>query len=154
MKYLIYLFLVSISIGSFAQKAQENKKEEIESPITDPDKMEELDKHPEFPGGIDKMMVYIYENIGYPKAAIDKNIEGMVVISFVVEKDGSLSNISIFRDIGGGCGPEAARIVKSMPNWSPGILNGEKVRVSFNLPVRFKLNPPKAKKKKKRKRRN
>ncbi|MBR3939337.1 MAG: energy transducer TonB, partial [Bacteroidales bacterium] len=66
-------------------------------------------------------------------------ITGRVFLTFVVEKDGSIANARILRDIGGGCGQEALRVVKSMPKWTPGEQRGRPVRVQFNLPVSFEL---------------
>ncbi len=95
-----------------------------------------------------KMLEFIYKNIKYPKAARDNGTEGMVVVSFVVEKDGSISTLKIQRDIGDGCGVEALSVVGLMQEqgirWTPGKQRGRDVRVQFNLPIRFKLdNQPK-----------
>lgn len=87
-----------------------------------------------------KMLEYIYSRIKYPSMARETIIEGTAVVSFVVEKDGSLTNLKIIREIGGGCGSEVVRVVKDMPNWIPGEQRGVKVRVQFNLPVKFKLD--------------
>ncbi len=89
-----------------------------------------------------KMLEFVYSNIQYPETARKKDIEGTVVISFIVEKDGSLSNAEIVREIGGGCGEEALRVVNQMNEagqWRPGLQRGQPVRVQFNLPVRYKL---------------
>ncbi len=86
-----------------------------------------------------ELLGYISEHIRYPNLARQNGIEGLVVVSFVVETDGSVSTIKVLRDIGGDCGEEAKRIVSRMPKWSPGRHNGKAVRVQFNLPVRFKL---------------
>ncbi|MDX1942250.1 MAG: TonB family protein [Saprospiraceae bacterium] len=89
-----------------------------------------------------KMLEYIYKNIKYPKEARDAGVEGMVVVSFVVEKDGSISTPRIMRDIGAGCGEEALRLIHLMQervHWTPGKQRGRNVRVQFNLPIRFKL---------------
>ncbi|MEM8583325.1 MAG: TonB family protein, partial [Bacteroidota bacterium] len=90
-----------------------------------------------------KMLEYIYGNIKYPKAAVDADAEGMAVVSFVVEKDGTLSEVAIRRDPGHGMGAEAMRVVEAMNDdnlvWEPGMQAGELVRVQFNLPIRFKL---------------
>lgn len=94
---------------------------------------------PEFPGGGDALKNYFQSNMLYPQLAKDKGIEGRVNISFVVEKDGSISNIKILRDIGGGCGEEAVRIAKSMPKWKPGKLRGKVVRSQVNTSVKFSL---------------
>ena len=86
------------------------------------------------------LLSYIYKHIRYPEVARENSIEGTVFVQFVVEKDGSLSQIKVLRDIGGGCGKEVERIVNNMPKWSaPGKHRGRAVRVQFNLPVKFKL---------------
>ena len=89
------------------------------------------------------MLEFIYQNIRYPVIARESAIEGTVVVRFVVETDGSLQDIELVRDIGGGCGEEATRIVRLMNEkglrWTPGEQRGRPVRVQFHLPVRFKL---------------
>lgn len=87
----------------------------------------------------EKMLTFIYSNIKYPAIARENGVEGMVVVSFVVEKDGSITGAKVVRDIGAGCGAEALRVVGKMPNWEPGKQRGRPVRVQFNLPVRFRL---------------
>jgi periplasmic protein TonB len=94
---------------------------------------------PEYTGGLDGMYQYLSENIKYPIPAMETGIKGTVYVTFVVEKDGSISSAALLNDIGGGCGAEALRVVKSMPKWNPGRQNGTPVRVQFNLPVRFVL---------------
>lgn len=86
-----------------------------------------------------KMLEYVYNNIKYPKEAREKGIDGMSVIRMVIEKDGSVSNVSTLRDPGAGTGAEAARIVREMPTWIPGKQKGKPVRVQYTLPVKFKL---------------
>jgi periplasmic protein TonB len=95
---------------------------------------------PTFIGGEQKMYEWLWSNIVYPQAAKDSSISGMVVISFIVEKDGSITNASIIKDIGGGCGAEAQRVVSIMPKWNPGRRDGVPVRVQYYLPARFFLN--------------
>lgn len=111
--------------------------------------MPEGSEIPSFPGGDPALMKFLANNIQYPDAARKNNIQGVVALTFVVEKDGSVSNVTVLRDIGGGCAAEAARVVKMMPNWSPGVVDGTAVRVRYTLPVRFKLDPPDKPKKKK-----
>jgi protein TonB len=94
---------------------------------------------PEFPGGKDAMFAYIGKNLKYPDQAVEEGIEGMVFVTFVVEKDGKISGARVLRGIGSGLGEEALRVVKSMPNWTPGTQRGQAVRVQYNLPIRFKL---------------
>lgn len=86
-----------------------------------------------------KMLEYIYKNIKYPAIARENGVEGTVVITFVVEKDGAITDARIARDIGAQCGQEALRVVDEMPKWIPGKQRGRAVRVQFNLPVKFKL---------------
>lgn len=90
-----------------------------------------------------KLMEYLYSEIHYPGIARENNIEGMVVVGFVINKDGSITDAQILRDIGGGCGEEALRVVEKMNHmdqkWIPGRQRGIPVRVQFTLPVRFKL---------------
>ena len=98
-----------------------------------------VENDPEFPGGMDALYKYLAQNIKYPQLARDNGITGKVYVTFVVEKDGSIANPKVLRDIGGGCGQEAIRVVKSMPKWTPGKQRGKAVRVQFNLPVNFSL---------------
>ncbi len=94
----------------------------------------------EFPGGEEALYKYLKDNIVYPNIARQTGIEGKVYIRFVVEKDGSISNVKVMRDIGGGCGEEAMRVVKSMPKWKPAKQQTRTVRSEFNLPVNFSFN--------------
>ncbi|MBQ7280009.1 MAG: energy transducer TonB [Bacteroidales bacterium] len=112
---------------------EEEKEEEEEEIFT------VVENDPEFPGGMDALYKYLSSNIKYPAIAKENNITGRVYVTFVVEKDGSIANPRILRDIGGGCGQEAIRVVKSMPKWTPGKQRGKAVRVQFNLPVSFNL---------------
>ena len=93
-----------------------------------------------FPGGLGALSQFIADNIKYPQLAKENNITGKVFVSFVVEKDGSVGQVKVLRDIGGGCGAEAVRVVKTMPKWKPGKQRGKPVRTQFNLPVNFELN--------------
>ena len=98
-----------------------------------------VEQMPSFPGGDAKMYEYLGKNIKYPQIARETGIQGRVFVNFVVEPDGSVSNVKVLRGIGGGCDEEAMRVVKGMPKWSPGKQRGKTVRVSYTLPVVFKL---------------
>ena len=98
-----------------------------------------VEEMPEFPGGMAKLAEYLAKNIKYPQLARESGIQGRVFINFVVENDGSVTNVKVMRSLGGGCDEEAMRVVKSMPKWKPGKQRGKPVRVSYNLPVNFKL---------------
>ncbi len=91
-----------------------------------------------------KMMEFISQNTKYPAEAKAKGLEGMVVVRFVVEKDGSITDADIIKGVEGGCSEEVLRIVDMMPNWIPGKQGGKAVRTQFNLPFRFKLDGEKA----------
>lgn len=115
----------------------------IEEPKVVEDKtyeMFDIQKPPSFPGGEVELMKFLNKNIEYPALAKENNIQGVVALTFVVNKDGSVSDVSIVKDIGGGCGKEAVRVVKNMPKWSAGEANGHPVKVRFTLPVRFRLD--------------
>lgn len=93
----------------------------------------------EFPGGFQAMSEFISTNLNYPQEAKEAGIEGRVFVSFIVEKDGSLSSIQLLRGIGYGCDEEAMAVVKKMPKWKPAIQRGEPVRMRYQLPFVFKL---------------
>lgn len=93
---------------------------------------------PEFPGGEQKLLQYISKNVKYPQIARESGIKGRVIIGFVIEPNGSVSNVKVLQgSIGGGCDEEAVRVVKSMPRWKPGIQDGKAVRVRLAIPVNF-----------------
>lgn len=85
------------------------------------------------------LMQFLGKNIRYPELAKEGRIEGTVVMNFVVNEDGSISDINVMRDIGGGCAREAARVIKKMPKWIPGKQIGRPVKVRFNIPIKYKL---------------
>ncbi|MCR5013366.1 MAG: M56 family metallopeptidase [Bacteroidales bacterium] len=95
---------------------------------------------PEYPGGMDQLAKYLSENIKYPDEAKEKGISGRVFISYVIEKDGSVSNIKVMRSVSPLLDNEAVRVVKAMPKWKPGKQKGKAVRVNYILPVNFKLD--------------
>ena len=84
------------------------------------------------------MMEYIQQNTQYPIRANEIGIQGRVFVNFIIEPDGSISNVTVMRGIGGGCDEEAIRVVQSMPKWNPGKQRGKPVRCSYTLPVIFK----------------
>lgn len=98
-----------------------------------------VDEMPQFPGGESELLKYVAMSVNYPSKAREKGISGRVFVQFVVEPDGSISNIQILRGIGSICDQEAYRVVKSMPKWKPGEKDGKKVRVRYVLPINFKL---------------
>jgi protein TonB len=112
--------------------------EEVQEPMAE-EIFTFVEEYPEFPGGDKALKEYIVNNIRYPEVARQSGISGIVYVQFVVEKDGSISDVKVLRGIGGGCDEEAMRVVKSMPKWKPGKQRGQPVRVYFTLPIEFKL---------------
>lgn len=101
--------------------------------------MFDVTREPTFPGGQANLYKFISDSLQYPALAREKMIQGLVVVTFVVDHDGSIKEVKIIKDLEGGCGQEAARIMSIMPRWVPGEISGKPVRVRFTLPVRFKL---------------
>ena len=119
-------------------------KEEIAAP--EPPKHVEEDKvfdiveqQPLFPGGQGALMQFLHDNIKYPVVAQENGVQGRVTVQFVVEKDGSITDVHVLRGVDPSLDKEAVRVVKSMPRWTPGKQNGTTVRVNYRLPVLFRL---------------
>jgi protein TonB len=91
-----------------------------------------IEVKPDFPGGLEKFYKFIGKNFQVPE---EEGLKGKIFVTFVVEKDGSLTDIKVLRDIGYGTGKEAIRVLKSCPKWNPGEQNGKKVRVLYSLPI-------------------
>ncbi|MFD2582864.1 TonB family protein [Pedobacter vanadiisoli] len=138
-----YVNLNQINVISYLPKTTETETNSLKSENID--KVYDfvsIEKQPEFPGGIAKFYKYIGGSIKYPKLAQENNVQGKVFLSFVVEKDGSLSDIQITRGLGSGTDEEAIRVLKESPKWNPGIQNGLAVRVKYNINVNFMLKDP------------
>lgn len=119
----------------------------ISAPVAPPRVIEEEDNvvfqvvetMPSFPGGDMAMMKFMSENIKYPVIAQENGIQGRVICQFVVNKDGSIVDVEVVRSVDPSLDKEAMRMIKSMPNWSPGKQRGKSVRVKYTLPVNFRL---------------
>ncbi len=98
-----------------------------------------VESMPQYPGGENERNKLLAMNIIYPAKALQYGIQGTVYVSFIVEKDGSVSNVKVLRGIGGGCDEESVRVVKLMPKWIPGTQAGKPVRVLFNMPIYYRL---------------
>jgi len=98
-----------------------------------------VEEQPGYPGGESARISFLQQNIKYPEEAKELGIQGKVFVTFVVEVDGSITDVRILRGIGGGCDEEAKRVVRAMPRWVPGKQRGVPVRVQFNLPIKFTL---------------
>ena len=97
----------------------------------------EYEVEPSFTGGYEALYKFVEENLIIPQEAVEKGLKGRVCVQFIIDTDGTVTNPRVLRDIGGGCGEEALRIVKLMPKWIPGKLNGNIVRVRYVLPYAF-----------------
>lgn len=93
-----------------------------------------------FPGGIPKLFKFIADNLKYPEQAVKGNISGKVMIKMIIEKDGSISSTTILKSVGYGCDEEAERVVKAMPKWTAGKVDGKDVRSTFVIPITFVLD--------------
>ena len=119
-------------------------KEEIAQP--EPPKHEEdnkvfevVEQMPSFPGGYAALMQWLGSNMKYPTIAAENNVQGRVIVQFVVEKDGSVTDVHVAKSVDPSLDKEASRVVKAMPKWIPGKQNGSAVRVKYTVPVTFKL---------------
>jgi len=98
-----------------------------------------VEKDPSFKGGIENFYAYLRKNVHYPAIAKENNVQGKVFLTFVVERDGSLTDIKVLRSLGSGTDEEAMRVLKASPRWTPGIQNGRPVRVQYTVPISFTL---------------
>jgi periplasmic protein TonB len=98
-----------------------------------------LDVYPKYPGGDQARLFYLRSSIKYPALALKMGIQGEVMVLFVIEMDGSISNVTINKGIGRGCDEEAIRVTKGMPRWEPGRRSGKAVRVLVRMPIVFKI---------------
>jgi len=128
--FCLFMFFSMKTYVSYSQ----NSTIETDAPV-----LTIVEKMPIFPGGPEALYKYIANTVVYPTVAKDSSITGTVIVTFIVERDGSVTNVKILKGIGGGCDEEALRVVKAMPKWSPGKQDGKPVRVQFNLPIRFSL---------------
>jgi protein TonB len=136
--------------GQKDQKGDPNADIRIDEPVgnsdikqvveADPNQIfTSVEQVPEFPGGLDKFGAYLGKAIRYPAVARENGTQGRVIVTFVVERDGSLTDIKVTRGIGSGCDEEAVRVLKNSPKWKPGIQNGRPVRVQYSVPISFTL---------------
>jgi protein TonB len=99
----------------------------------------DIDAYPEFEGGMKAFYKFIQRNLRYPATALDQEKQGKVFISFVVERDGEISDVKVLKGVGYGMDEEASRVINKSPNWKPGKQNGKTVRVRFNMPITFSM---------------
>lgn len=106
----------------------------------EPEIFDRAEVMPTYPGGVLELMKFLQKNIRYPSLARENGLEGKVIVKFYVDTDGTVRDPQVLKDgVGGGCGDEAIRVIKSMPKWAPGSQRGKPVKVYYTLPVTFKL---------------
>lgn len=142
--FLLFICLTGIPFISFSQIGEEEVEVDSSTFIV-------VETIPDFPGGHVARNKYLSDNIVYPQIERDNGIQGTVLISFVVEKDGSISNVQLLQGVTPNINEEALRVVREMPNWTPGTQRGGNVRCYVNLPIKFTLTYPTPKKSKKKK---
>ena len=120
-----------------AQTTQKQQTEQQQEPTYEQDK---VDKQAEFAGGMMKQMEFMMKNLKYPKEAENEGASGTVRVHFIVEKDGSLTDVKVPESVHKALDAEAIRLVKAMPKWTPAQLKGKAVRSKMVLPVQFRLN--------------
>ena len=129
---LVFLLSILPAVKSFAQIQQNDSAKKVVFTY--------VEEMPEFPGGQGGLMKFLHQNIEYPEDARSESIEGKVIVQFIVNENGSISDITILRGIYPSCDSEVIRVLSKMPQWKPGKQNGTAVKVYFKLPVTFKLN--------------
>ena len=131
--FTLLLFTAAFSLAYAQQPASNNN-------ANDDEIFSIVENEPEYPGGDEALYKFISKNIVYPKSAREKGIQGTVLVEFVVEKDGKLSNIKVIRSADPALDAEAVRVISKMPKWKPGTQRGKKVRSTFRLPINFQLD--------------
>ena len=137
------------AIGAFTVEGNDETAEvkHVEEKIAEPEPVKEeetkvfdvVEQMPSFPGGPSALMQYLSSNIKYPVVAEENGVQGRVVCTFVVEKDGSITDVRVVKSVDPSLDKEAVRVVKGMPKWIPGKQNGSAVRVKYTVPVTFRL---------------
>jgi periplasmic protein TonB len=131
------VLIIFFSINFFSASA--NAKIVDSTKISETKVFQFVEVMPVFPGGESAMGDYIGKHLKYPNKARRNNIQGKVIIRFIVQSDGTVSDVMVLRDIGYGCGQAALDVVRTMPRWEPGTQNNKAVSVQFTLPIQFSL---------------
>ena len=130
-----------IVVVGYGPEAQKTKPVEMPNAmkVKEDNVFDVVEQMPQFSGGTEALLKYLAENVRYPKEAEEKSLQGRVIATFVVEKDGSISRAKVVKSVDPLLDEEALRVVNSMPNWTPGRQNGEPVAVKYTIPISFKL---------------
>jgi len=148
-KSLLVFSIILMSVLAYSQSSKNHKKDknkgnndnsEIMFVSDSTEVFTIVEDMPTFPGGDKARNRFLAENIIYPEKATRYGIQGTVYISFIVNREGSVTDVKLLRGIGSGCDEEAVRVVKLLPKWNPGKQGGKTVNVLFNMPIYFKLS--------------
>ena len=142
MRQLLVLmtFLASVTVSarqSYEIVALPNPVDTADNKVLDV-----VEQMPSFPGGQAALFQWLSSNIKYPVVAMENGVQGRVLVTFVVERDGSISEVKVSKSVDPSLDKEAVRVVSSMPKWTPGKQKGEAVRVKYTMPVTFRLSAP------------
>ena len=138
---LVLLVIVFAPVGANAQNKKVKKAQTRKNTTRDDKIYEVCEQMPIFEGGDAALMKYLTDSVKYPEMAKKHGVQGRVVIGFIVEKDGSLTDVKVLRHVDIALDAEALRVVKGMPKWIPGCQDEQLVRVRYNVPVSFRLKP-------------
>lgn len=133
-KLCLIAMLLAAGFGAVAQTDKTPTREASDDAV-----FMVVETDPEFNGGMEGLYEWMSSNVEYPQEAKEKNIQGVVYVTFVIEKDGSVSGVRVVRSPDPMLSAEAERVVKTMPKWKPGMQRNKKVRVQYTLPINFKL---------------
>ena len=138
---LVLLAVVFAPAGANAQNRKVKKARTHKDTTTDDKVYEVCEQMPTYEGGDVALLKYLTDSVKYPELAKKHGVQGRVIIGFIVEKDGSLTNVKVLRAVDRALDAEALRVVMGMPKWIPGRQNEQRVRVKYNVPVSFRLEP-------------
>ena len=138
---LILLVVVFVPARANAQDKKEKTTQTHKDTTTDDKVYKVYEQMPTYEGGNAALLKYLTDSVKYPELAKKHGVQGRVVIGFIVEKDGSLTNVKVLRAVDRALDAEALRVVKGMPKWIPGCQDEQLVRVRYNVPVSFRLKP-------------
>ena len=124
------MFAFGFSTASAQKTVVSQKNEEV---------FDVVEQMPEYPGGMQALFEFLSQNIKYPEDAQKQKVEGRVIVTFVVETDGSISNVEVAKHAFPSLDNEAVRVIQAMPNWTPGKQSGKVVRVKYTIPINFSL---------------
>ena len=138
---IVLLVIVFAPARANAQDKKEKTTQTQKDTTTDDKVYEVCEQMPTYKGGDVALLKYLTDSVKYPELAKKHGVQGRVIIGFIVEKDGSLTDVKVLRAVDRALDAEALRVVKGMPKWIPGSQNGQHVRVKYNVPVPFRLEP-------------